>query len=381
MDWIAPATPEELADAVRAHAGEGDVPPVTGAADPPADLPSGARPPDAVLSTAGLSGVREHRPRDLTVTAGAGTRMDDLLGRLSEAGGWLPFGGPARELSVGGAVACALPGPFDAGHGDLRRQLLACELVTWTGRRTRWGRGVMKNVAGYGMTRAVAGSFGRLGVIARATFRLWPAPEVRRRARLRPAGAGDALDAAGRIALSRFDADVRPDAVVWRGAPGAEAGGGSLEVRLTGTADSVELRLGRLRSWAADAGLGVDADPGRDPPGIVGRRRADAASAAWVTAGRRDFERAARSAREALADDLLALGGYPLSGDLRCAWAGPAHPRLLDALDGLPVRIERGRRAEIDAAESRRDGGLRRLERRVLEAVGGRPRGWLSGFL
>lgn len=443
MDWITPAGADELAEAVRAGAGGDGAPPVTGAAGPPDALPEGARPPDAVLSTAALSGVLEHRPRDLTVTVGAGTRVDDLLGRLEEAGGWLPFGGPARELSVGGAVACALPGPWDAGHGDLRRQLLACELVAWSGRRLRWGRGVMKNVAGYGMTRAVAGSFGRLGVVHRATFRLWPAPEERRGARLRPTGGGDALEAAGRIARSGFDAEVRPDAVVWRGSPGAEAGGGGLEVRFVGTSDSVELRLGRLRSWAAEAGLEVDVGPaagtpgGARPgagaaaegpstsgdeagsaagasaaeraasgPGPFARRRAEAASAAWAAAGRRGFERAARTARDALGDALLNLEGYPLSGDLRCAWAAggegrggdgppeggspapgdggdrpPPAARLLEALEGVPVRIERGRRAELEAAERRRDDGVRRLERRVVDALGGRPRRWLSGYL
>jgi FAD/FMN-containing dehydrogenase len=421
VDWITPAGADELAEAVRARADDG-APPVTGAAGPPDGLPEGARPPDAVLSTAALSGVLEHRPRDLTVTVGAGTRVDDLLGRLEEAGGWLPFGGLSRELSVGGAVACALPGPWDAGHGDLRRQLLACELVAWSGRRLRWGRGVMKNVAGYGMTRAVAGSFGRLGVVHRATFRLWPAPEERRSARLRPPGGGDGLEAAGRIARSGFDAEVRPDAVVWRGAPEAEAGAGGLEVRFVGTADSVELRLGRLRSWAAEAGLEVDvapaagptgdgdgpAGPGDDagePAGPFGRRRSGAASAAWAAAGRRGFERAARTARDALGGALLGLEGYPLSGDLRCAWAAghergsgdgppgggspapgggdrpPPAARLLEALGGVPVRIERGRRAELEAAERRRDEGVRRLELRVVDALGGRPRRWLSGYL
>lgn len=394
MEWLTPETPQEAADLLAERDGRPAPLPVTGASVPPERLPPGADPPAAVLSTARLAGVIEHRPRDLTVTVAAGTRMSELLGAMTEEGSWLSFGGPAVELSVGGAVASALPGPFDAGHGDLRRQLLGCELVTRQGERTRWGRGVMKNVAGYGATRAVAGSFGRLGAITAATFRLWPAPERRRRVRLRP-DEGDALAAAARIATSDFDAEVRPDAVVWRRS-GGPAGEDALVVWLAGTGSSVDLRLERLRTWAAEAGMGVgepEAAPapteaGRVASGPFGRGRTERASAGWLSAGRDRFGDAARRAEEVLGDRLLALEGYPLSGDLRCAWAGAASDRtdgaevaLPGGGGGVPLRIERGGAGELSRAEARRSGGVRQLERRVVESFGGRPRDWLSGYL
>lgn len=418
MDWLFPETADELTELLRRRAAGDDPVLVTGAPEPPAASPSPSPAAAAVVSTARMSGVLEHRPRDLTVTVAAGTRVGDLLEYLADRSAWIPLSGPAGELSVGGAVASALPGPYDAGHGDLRRQLLACELVTWTGRRTRWGRGVMKDVAGYGMTRAVAGSFGRLGVIHRATFRLWPASRHRRRVLLLCPEGEVPLDAAERIARSDFDARVRPDAAVWRRAAGEER----LEVRLAGSPDSVDARLDRLRSWATGAGLEVGG-VSRPPPaadraealsaGPFGRGRRSGVSAGWIAAGRGGFAAAAREARAALGEDLVSLQGYPLSGHLRCAWrrpdpeAQPGEPsgkptrsgggaalpasrgepserpfrRLLAGLDGAPIRLERGTRSELAAARAHRSEAVTRLERRALEALGGRRRQWLSGYL
>lgn len=450
MGWLTPADPEELAELLTGR--PGDAPPVlstgadalpeavggaSGAAEAgpaaPRAVDDGARSAAAevdVLSTAPLAGLREIRPRDLTVAVGGGTRVPDLLTDLAGEGVWVPLGGPALGMSLGGLAAAAPAGPFDQSFGDLRRQLLACGLVGWNGERLRWGRAVMKDVAGYSMVRSVAGSFGRTGVLHRATLRLWPAPEALA-APVVASGDGDGgvpdpLAAAGSLATSDADASVRPDAAVWSWSPDGPAGG-RLEVRLVGSEASVALRLEKLRSWAAgrDAGLengeaaafdplaaggGIDgATPAAGLPAAGGARDPGVTVVA-VRAGRADFADAARRILRALGDLAVGLEGYPMSGHLRCAFRreGPAggtdgavaveratapdgvsgataasrpFARLLDAAGDAPVRVERGTASELEAIDARRSEGARRLEARVLEGLEGRPRHWLSSYL
>lgn len=401
----APADADELA-ALLADRPE-DAPPLLATGRPveaedgsqAADV-SAETPPVDLLSTARMAGVVEVRPRDLTVTVGAGTRVPELLDALAERSLWCALGGTALERSVGGLVAAAPWGPLDASHGDLRRQLLACELVTWAGERVRWGRAVLKDVAGYGMTRAVAGSWGTLGVMHRATFRLWPAPASDRLVPLH-AEEGGLAALAGRIAVSDLDAEVRPDAVLWRIGPSGEE---TIEVRLIGTTGSVDLREERLRRWAAErdarAGEGRswerEAAPSREPAASWPRDLRHARVA--LAPGRGDVAALADRVLRGLVDRSVRLEADLLGGRLRVEYrrragggdddggeegadGGDAFRRLLEAAGDAPVRVERGTAAEIERADARRSDGVRRLERRVREALSGRPRHWLSAHL
>lgn len=420
MDWLTPADADELAGALAARA-PGSPPLLpTGAAGPPEalDAPRSTADDADVLSTASLAGLEELRPRDLTVSAGAGTRVVDLLTKLAGEGVWVPLGGPAAGMSVGGLAAAAPAGPFDESFGDLKRQLLACGLVTPDGERLRWGRAVMKDVAGYSMVRSVTGGFGRTGVLHRATFRLWPAPVALATPTLVPEeGAPDPLELAGTLATSDADASVRPDAAVWSWTPEGPDDG-SLEVRLVGTEASVGLRLEKLRDWARGRGTELDGDdvaafdplaaagfPGGDGPApglpAAGPGRDPEVSAVAVRTGRADFAGAAHRVRRALAGRAVALEGYPMAGHLRCAYRrdaaaaredGPGDgaddrrppgpfARLQEAAGDAPVRVERGSAGELEAADARRSEGARRLEARVLEELGGRPRHWLAAYL
>ena len=148
---------------------------LTGSKEPPADGLELAGPVE-IVSTSELVGIVDHRRDDLTVTVRAGERVTDLLARLAAERQWIPLEGPAERLSVGGLIASAPPGALDRTFGPLRRQLLAVRTVTREGIPQRWGRAVMKNVAGYDMPRLYCGSFGQLGVITEASFRLWPLP-------------------------------------------------------------------------------------------------------------------------------------------------------------------------------------------------------------
>ncbi len=373
MDRLTPADPDELADLLARRPAEGRSLLPTGAGGTPpavrraADEAAAGEAAD-VLSTASLAGLRELRPRDLTVAAGGGTRVPDLLAALAGEGVWVPLGGPALGMSAGGLAATAPAGPFDQSYGDLKRQLLACGLAGWDGQLLRWGRAVMKDVAGYSMVRSVAGAFGRTGVLHRVTFRLWPAPEAMARPVVAPEngdGAPDPLAVAGALATSDADASVRPDAAVWSWSP-AGPDGGRLEVRLVGTEASVSLRLEKLREWAAGRGAGLEGgepeafdplaaggatgrgddaaddrtDGGRadapdgatldgatldgegQPPGLpaAGAARDPRVSLVAVRTGRSGFDDAARRARRALGERSVGLEAYPMAGHLRCAY-------------------------------------------------------------
>lgn len=421
MDRLTPADPDELADLLARRPEQGRPLLPTGAGGTPPAVPDADDDAADVLSTASLAGVRELRPRDLTVAAGAGTRVPDLLAALAGEGVWVPLGGPALGMSAGGLAAAAPAGPFDQSYGDLKRQLLACGLTGWDGQILRWGRAVMKDVAGYSMVRSVTGAFGRTGVLHRLTFRLWPAPEAMARPVVAPEdgdGDPDALAAAGALATSDADASVRPDAAVWSWSPDGPDGG-RLEVRLVGTEASVTLRLEKLREWAGGHGAGLEGgepeafDPlaaGGEgpPPGLpaAGAGRDPGVSLVAVRTGRIGFADAARRARRALGERAVGLEAYPMAGHLRCAYrrddpgpddpaSGAADPsgsrgspdpsgtfgRLLEALGDVPVRVERGSAAELAAADARRSEGARRLEARVLDELEGRPRHWLSAYL
>lgn len=431
MDWLTPADADELAALLAERVGDGSPLLPTGAEGPPETFPGSAaaegddaaegRPgasgngAAAALSTATLAGLRDLRPRDLTVVAGAGTRVPELLRELAAEGVWVPLGGPALGMSVGGAVAAAPAGPFDESYGDLKRQLLACGMTGWDGERLRWGRAVMKDVAGYSMVRSATGAFGRTGVVRRATFRLWPAPEtlaaptlVADRGGTDADSAPDGLAVAGALAASDADASVRPDAAVWSWSPDGPAGG-RLEVRLVGTGASVALRLEKLRARADGWGAGLEGgepgpfDPlaaGGSPDGAggalegapaaglppAGPRRDPRVSLLALRPGRGGFEAAARRLLRELDGRTVAAEGYPMAGHLRVAYRRPAGA---DPPDGglpreagdAPLRLERGSAAELAAADARRGAAVRRLEGRVLDELGGRPRHWRSSYL
>jgi len=181
----APSTEEEVAELLREASAERR--PVTvlrgdGSA-PHLPLPgAGDSPPDPLyLSLEKLDRVHEHEPADLTVTVGAGLRLQRMADHLQEAGQWIPVdppGGQARR--VGGLVAGGRWGPLHLGYGAPRDHVLGATLVTGDGRILELGGKVVKNVAGFDLLRLAVGSRGRLGVVVRTTVRLHPIPAADR---------------------------------------------------------------------------------------------------------------------------------------------------------------------------------------------------------
>jgi FAD/FMN-containing dehydrogenase len=135
----------------------------------------------SILSTEHLSGIREYVPGDLTLTAGAGTPLETIRRATAEHGQWFacdPLGSHAGTL--GATVATGSYGPLATRFGTPRDLLLGVEFVTGEGTVARAGGRVVKNVAGYDLTRLMIGAWGTLGVITEVSVRLHARPEVDR---------------------------------------------------------------------------------------------------------------------------------------------------------------------------------------------------------
>jgi glycolate oxidase FAD binding subunit len=138
--------------------------------------PSGV---DVIMDTARLAGVREHSAGDLVVTVGAGTPLRALQATVARAGQRLALDPGSAEATVGGMLASNEAGPLAHSYGLPRDLLIGVQFVRADGVVARSGGKVVKNVAGYDLGKLLCGSYGTLGVITEATFRLHPLPVSR----------------------------------------------------------------------------------------------------------------------------------------------------------------------------------------------------------
>jgi glycolate oxidase FAD binding subunit len=129
-----------------------------------------------LLDVRPLAGVVSYEPSELVVTVRAGTRLRDLESLLAERGQCLPFEPPrfGHGGTVGGMVAAGLSGPARASVGALRDYVLGAHIVNGRGEALTFGGQVMKNVAGYDVSRLMAGAMGTLGVIAEVSLKVLP---------------------------------------------------------------------------------------------------------------------------------------------------------------------------------------------------------------
>lgn len=136
------------------------------------------------LDMAGLAGISSYEPTELVVTARAGTPLAELEAVLADKGQCLPFEPPrlthagpgAAGGTVGGMVAAGLAGPSRAAVGGVRDYVLGATLLNGQGELLSFGGQVMKNVAGYDVSRLLAGSMGILGVICEVSLKVLPVP-------------------------------------------------------------------------------------------------------------------------------------------------------------------------------------------------------------
>lgn len=131
------------------------------------------------LSVAGHTGVVDYHPGELVLTARAGTPIAELNALLAAEGQCLSCETPdfAGRATLGGSLACNLSGPARPWSGALRDLVLGVRLINGKGEQLRFGGQVMKNVAGYDVSRLQAGALGTLGVITEVSLKVMPQPE------------------------------------------------------------------------------------------------------------------------------------------------------------------------------------------------------------
>ena len=141
--------------------------------DPPRRL-------DLIVSTARMNEVLEHTPGDQIVRLEAGIKLEDLQEHISDSDQMLAIDPPESGATIGGIVAANSSGPRRYRYGTIRDLIIGITVVLHDGTVAKAGGKVVKNVAGYDLSKLFTGSLGTLGVIANANFRLHPRPEAAR---------------------------------------------------------------------------------------------------------------------------------------------------------------------------------------------------------
>lgn len=141
-----------------------------------APLPDSA---DVLCSAAKLRGITTFAPDDLYITVESGTPLAEVQSFLAEHGKWLPLASPWCDTTIGGLVSTNLNAPLRMRYGDIRDLVLCATVALADGRVIRTGRPVVKNVAGYDLTKAFIGARGTLGLLADVTLKIAAPPRAR----------------------------------------------------------------------------------------------------------------------------------------------------------------------------------------------------------
>jgi len=130
------------------------------------------------LDVRGHRGIVEYEPTELVLTARAGTPLTEIESALAEHGQMLPFEPPhfGPNTTLGGTIACGLSGPRRPYAGAARDFVLGARVLSGTGNVLSFGGQVMKNVAGYDLSRLMCGALGTLGVLLEVSLKVLPRP-------------------------------------------------------------------------------------------------------------------------------------------------------------------------------------------------------------
>jgi glycolate oxidase FAD binding subunit len=188
-----------------------------------------------LLDTRMCRGIVNYEPSELVVTVRAGTPLAELEAVLAERGQMLAFEPPhfAPGGTVGGCVAAGLAGPRRAAVGGVRDFVLGARMIDGRGELLHFGGEVMKNVAGYDVSRVLAGSLGTLGLIVEVSLKVLPRPV-----------------AEATLRFSMDEATALHQLNVWGGQPLPVSASvwhdGVLTLRLSGAAAAVDAAVARL---------------------------------------------------------------------------------------------------------------------------------------
>jgi glycolate oxidase FAD binding subunit len=188
-----------------------------------------------VLATRTLSGVVDYQPKELVLTARAGTPLAEIEALLAEQGQMLAFEPPhyAGNATLGGSIASGLSGPRRPYAGAARDFVLGVRIIDGTGQPLRFGGQVIKNVAGYDVSRLMVGALGTLGLITEVSLKVLPKP---------------ATETTLQFELDEADAITKMNQ--WAGQPlplsATSWHAGLLTVRLSGAASAVQAAQAKL---------------------------------------------------------------------------------------------------------------------------------------
>jgi len=342
-----PGSAEEIAEIVRKCERDRDR---AGAVRRRAHAGADAALPIAIgVSTARMDRVVAYEPDDMTVTAEPGVTLGALNRLMASRGQRLPAD-PARPeiTTLGALIGAAQAGPIRLSEGAVRDLLIGIRFVGHDGRIVHGGGRVVKNVAGYDLMKVMTGSFGTLGIISEATFRVGPVPENYSLALARFARSADAFAAALRAEESAplIHAEVLSAALAAR-----FGGGGALALAGFG---GIRAEADHHRGRIAEAlGSGAEILAGGEALAAYEQLRdidfADAALAAQIAVMRSDLPRCVAEcgaefrahAASGVAQIFLTDGrDAEAPAAVLARWRGIAHRargnlRVLAARDGL----------------------------------------------
>lgn len=198
MQTFRPASEAELADHVTEAAANGRRLSVTGSGSH-----NGAMRPieaDIALDLSAFSGVIDHDPTELVLTAGAATPLAEIIALLDAKGQMLAFEPPLSgpNATIGGAIATNAGGPRRFAAGAARDHFLGFRAVSGKGEAFKAGGRVIKNVTGFDLAKVIAGSWGTLAVLTEVTLKVVPRPRTTLTMSLDDISAGDAIAAMAR---------------------------------------------------------------------------------------------------------------------------------------------------------------------------------------
>ena len=208
-----------------------------------------------VLSTRDYRGIVSYEPSELVVTVLAGTPLVELEAALAEKGQSLAFEPPhfGPDATVGGMVAAGLSGPARATAGAVRDYVLGARFINGLGEHLTFGGQVMKNVAGYDVSRLMAGSWGTLGLITEVSLKVLPVAPAEATLMIAGLAQGPALDL-----LHRWGGQPLPlNASAWVRDPTAQPEADYLFVRLRGAVAAVQSATARMSADAVALGAQV----------------------------------------------------------------------------------------------------------------------------
>ena len=133
-----------------------------------------------ILSTENLKGIKTYAADDLYITVGAGTLLAEVQAFLAADGKQVPLADPWLDMTIGGLVAANINAPQRMRYGSVRDIVLCGTVALADGRLVRVGRPVIKNVAGYDLTKVFVGSHGTLGLLTDITLKVVAQPRAKR---------------------------------------------------------------------------------------------------------------------------------------------------------------------------------------------------------